>query len=147
MSSQTTGASTTTELAHEPKRAAAERTLSTTTELARERNRGAAERTLMALIRTAISMISFGIGFGAAGNYLGKSASDPARIHDLEWVGSALILLGVVSLFAAIIQNIRLVKRIKNTDFAYLEPIPIGVITAILLLIFGLFGFVWIQLS
>ncbi|MDH3688726.1 MAG: DUF202 domain-containing protein [Gammaproteobacteria bacterium] len=118
---------------------------STATELARERNREAAERTLLAWIRTTISMIGFGIGFGAAGNYLAKSGPEPTRIHDLEWVGSAFILLGVVALFAAVIQNVRLLKRIRGADFVYLESFPMGLITAILMLVFGLLGFLYIH--
>ena len=39
-------------------------------ELARERNREAAERTLMAWIRTALSLIGFGFGFGKLDAYL-----------------------------------------------------------------------------
>ncbi len=117
-----------------------------TTELARERSSAAAERTLMAWIRTAISMIAFGIGFGAAGDYLEESAPEPTRIHNLELVGSAFILLGVGSLFAAVIQHVRLRKRIQQTDFVYLESIPVGLITAVLLLVIGLLGFLWIQL-
>ena len=117
------------------------------TELAKERNRLAAERTLMAWIRSAISMIGFGIGFGAAGNHLAKSEPGPVRIHDLEWVGSAFIMLAVAALFAAVIQNMRMLRRIRSADFVYLEPVPIGLIAAILLLVFGLLGFLWIHLA
>ncbi len=100
----------------------------------------------MAWIRTAISLIGFGIGFGAAGDYLSENTPEPTRIHDLEFVGSAFIILGVVSVFAAIIQNVRLLRRIHRSDFVYLEPVPIGLITAILLLLIGLVGLLWLQL-
>lgn len=117
-----------------------------TNELARERNRAAAERTLLAWIRTALSMIVFGIGFGAAGNYLGENAPEPTKIHDLEWVGSAFILLAVVSLIAALIQNVRLLRRLRATEFVYFEPVPMGLITAGLLVLLGLLGLVWVNL-
>ncbi|MGI9402126.1 MAG: YidH family protein [Rhizobiaceae bacterium] len=121
------------------------RSTSTNTELAKERNREAAERTLMAWIRTSISMIGFGIGFGAAGEYLGGSPSAPTRIHDLQAIGSAFIVLAVISMFAAVVQNVRLLKRIKRDDFTYIEPVPIGLITSCLILLFGLLGFIWIN--
>lgn len=100
----------------------------------------------MAWIRTAISMIGFGIGFGAAGDFLGENSAEPTRVHDLELVGSSFILLGIVALFAAVVQNVRLLRRIVKPDFVYLAPIPVGLITAILLLVIGLLGFIWIQL-
>jgi len=123
---------------------AGRKTTNTNTELAKERNREAAERTLMAWIRTSISMIGFGLGFGAVGEYLSESASAPTRIHDLKLVGSAFIVLAVVSMFGAVVQNIRLQRRLKGEDFRYIEPIPIGLITAILILLFGFLGFVWL---
>ena len=130
-----------TELANERTALAKERTA-----LAKERNREAAERTLMAWIRTSISMIGFGIGFGVAGDYLQNETAKPTRVHDLEFVGSAFILLAVISLFAAVVQNVRLNRRIKNDDFRYLQPFPVGLITGILILFFGFLGLVWINL-
>ena len=93
-----------------------------------------------------MSMIGFGIGFGAAGAYLDEGGPVATRVHDLEVVGSAFIMLAVVALFGAVIQNQRLLKRIRRDDFTYLEPIPIGLITAVLMLVFGLLGFLWINL-
>jgi putative membrane protein len=117
----------------------------TATNLARERNREAAERTLMAWIRTSMSMIGFGIGFGAAGAYLNGEESKPTRVHDLEFVGSAFILLAIVSLTAAVIQNRRVLNRIRQSQFEYVEPVPIGFLTAALMLLFGFLGLLWVN--
>ena len=123
----------------------AERKSDTSTNLARERSREASERTLMAWIRTSMSMIGFGIGFGAAGALLEDGQPKASRVHDLHFVGSAFILLALVSLVAAIIQNRLILKRIREEDFAYLQPIPLGLITAMLMLVFGFLGFLWIN--
>ncbi len=116
------------------------------TALAKERNREAAERTLMAWIRTSISMIGFGIGFGAAGDYLKDQSSKPIRIHDLEFVGSAFIILAVVSLAAALIQNMRVNRRIKGDASRYVELLPIALVTGMLTLFFGFLGLLWVNL-
>jgi putative membrane protein len=42
----------------------------TATELARERSREAARRTLMAWVRTSLTLIAFGFGFGKYHGYL-----------------------------------------------------------------------------
>jgi putative membrane protein len=123
----------------------AERKSDTSTDLARERNREAAERTLMAWIRTSMSMIGFGIGFGAAGAVLDGGEDQPMRVHDLEFVGSGFILLAIVSLIAAVIQNRRVLNRIRQSEFVYVEPVPIGLVTAILMLLFGLLGLIWVN--
>ncbi len=73
----------------------------TSTELARERTREAADRTLMAWIRTGLSLISFGFGIGKFYDYLEtaelEKSLDPLR--STQWIGGALISLGVLSIF------------------------------------------------
>ncbi|MGD9045621.1 MAG: DUF202 domain-containing protein [Desulfobacterales bacterium] len=79
--------------------------ISITNELARERNRAAADRTIMAWIRTALAMIGFGFGVGKLYDALEKA--NPERVtdplHSAQIVGEALIALGVLGLFAAVI--------------------------------------------
>ena len=121
---------------------------STTDELARERNRAAADRTLMAWIRTALALIAFGFSIGKISDYLQKI--NPERVLDpidsARIFGEAFIVLGVFGLIAAIIQHRRIVKRIKHGEFVYTEHLPLAMITAIILLLIGLFGFVAVLL-
>ena len=121
---------------------------STTDELARERNRAAADRTLMAWIRTALSLIAFGFSIGKIYDYLEKTnperALDP--INSARIFGEAFISLGVFGLIAAIVQHRRIVKRIKHGEFVYTEHLPLAMITAIILLLIGIFGFVAVLL-
>ena len=121
---------------------------STTDELARERNRAAADRTLMAWIRTALSLIAFGFSIGKISAYLEKinqeHALDP--FNSAQIFGEAFIALGVFGLIAAIVQYRRIVRRIKHGEFVYTEHLPLAMITAIILLLIGLFGFVAVLL-
>ena len=121
---------------------------STADELARERNRAAADRTLMAWIRTALSLIAFGFSIGKISEYLQKI--NPERVLDpidsARIFGEAFIALGVFGLIAAIIQHRRIVRQIKTGEFVYTERMPLAMITAIILLFIGLFGFVAVLL-
>ncbi len=121
---------------------------STTNELARERNRAAADRTLMAWIRTALSLIAFGFSIGKIAEYLKRA--NPERVLDpidsARIFGEAFIALGIFGLIAAIIQNRRILRRIEKGEFVYTEPLPLTMITAIILLVIGLFGFVAVLL-
>ena len=121
---------------------------STTDELARERNRAAADRTLMAWIRTALSLIAFGFSIGKIFEYLQKINAERVLdpIDSARIFGEAFIALGVFGLIAAIVQYRRIVRRIKHGEFVYTEHLPLAMITAIILLLIGLFGFVAVLL-
>ncbi len=121
---------------------------STTDELARERNRAAADRTLMAWIRTALSLIAFGFSIGKIADYLKKANPDRMLdpIDSARIFGEAFIALGVFGLIAAIVQYRRIVKQIKRGEFVYTEHLPLAMITAIILLLIGVFGFVAVLL-
>ena len=95
----------------------------TATELTKERNRLAADRTLMAWIRTALSLIGFGSGFGigklfeylrAAGL---REAADPIRSTKI--FGGSFIILGMLALLSAVIQHTRILQRLDQPDYAY----------------------------
>jgi putative membrane protein len=121
---------------------------STTDELARERNRAAADRTLMAWIRTALSLIAFGFSIGKIAEYLKKANPDRMLdpIDSARIFGEAFIALGIFGLIAAIIQHRRIVQQIKRGEFVYTEHLPLAMITAIILLLIGVFGFVAVLL-
>ena len=121
---------------------------STTNELARERNRAAADRTLMAWIRTAIAMIGFGFGVGKITDVLEKNkpTMPDEPIHSGMIFGEAFIILGVLSLLAAIVQYGRVLKRIDNPQYMYTPSRALPMMTAIALLAIGLFAFIVILL-
>ena len=125
-------------MSEEPKK------ISITNELARERNRAAADRTLMAWIRTALAMIGFGFGVGKLYDALEKG--NPGKVtdtlHSAQIVGEALIALGVLGLFAAVIQHWQTLKKIEDEQYIYRPPRALPMIVAALLLLIGMFAFV-----
>ena len=120
----------------------------TTTELARERSRDATERTLMAWIRTALALIGFGFGIGKVQDYMEKihpeRVYDP--IHGARIFGGAFITLGILAVLVAVIQYRRRLSLIKQDVFFYSEPLPLSEVVALLMLLIGLFGFVYLLL-
>ena len=117
------------------------------TELAEDRTRWAADRTLwaadrtfIAWLRTAISMIGFGVGIGKAGDILGDYGypSDDAR--PMMFLGLAFVTLAVLGLTGALVQEFRISARLKAAGFGRMEPVPLGQVMGILVLVIGIFG-------
>ena len=112
------------------------------TELARERSREAADRTLMAWVRTSLSLIGFGFGFGKLHGYLQtaglRQKIDP--IHSTLIFGASFITLGIFGVFAAIFQHWGVLRRLEGGQFVYAPSWPMERITAVLLFVIGLFG-------
>jgi uncharacterized membrane protein YidH (DUF202 family) len=118
------------------------------TELAKERTREAADRTLMAWIRTCLSLIGFGFGIAKFRDILAEAGlpRGPEHIHSTMIFGLSFISLGIFGLLAAVIQHWRILQHIKFEDFQYTGFRPVVMITALILLLIGLFGFISILL-
>jgi putative membrane protein len=120
----------------------------TSTELARERSREAAERTLMAWIRTSLALIGFGFTIAKFYDYLEQTqlrkSLDPIHSHLL--FGGSYIGLGILSLLAAVIQHRRILKQIEHDQFVYTGLRPLSMFVAIVLLLTGVFAFAAILL-
>jgi putative membrane protein len=118
-------------------------------ELARERTREAADRTLMAWIRTCLSLIGFGFGIAKFRDILvegGLIRRTAEHYNSTMIFGLSFISLGILGLLAAVIQHWRILHHIKLEDFQYTGFRPVVMITAILLLLIGLFAFISILL-
>jgi putative membrane protein len=61
-------------------------------------------------------------------------------------VGGSFILLGLLALLAAVIQHLRILRRLEQPDFAYIAMRPISMAVAIILLLIGAFSFIGIFL-
>ncbi|MCP9800197.1 YidH family protein [Synechococcus sp. RedBA-s] len=115
-----------------------------TNELAKERNREAAERTLMAWIRTCLSLISFGFGLdkiiGAieASRFEGSSHAH----FSVRLISIGFVLTGILAMAAATRQHRKVLRRLKQDDFVYLDSPSISMATAMALTMIGLVALV-----
>jgi uncharacterized membrane protein YidH (DUF202 family) len=119
------------------------------TDMASDRTRWAADRTLwaddrtlIAWIRTSLSLIGFGFGIGRALEYLEKLGREADPFYTAQIFGGGFIFLGVVALITAIIQHVRVEKRLKKQGYDRVEAVPLGLLTAIVLLLIGVYAFV-----
>ena len=117
-------------------------------ELAKERTREAADRTLMAWIRTCLSLIGFGFGIAKFRDIIVETGlrRGPEHIHSTLIFGLSFIALGIFGLLAAVVQHWRILQHIKFGDFQYTGFRPVVMITALILLLIGLFAFISILL-
>jgi putative membrane protein len=106
------------------------------------RVRFAAERTFLAWIRTGLAMMGFGFIVARFGLLLQELAA--ARGMPLPrspgvsiWVGSALIVLGVVVHLVTAVQYARLLAWLRKGVQIQPEPWPLAVIVAVLLAAIG----------
>jgi len=118
-----------------------------TNELAKERTRESADRTLNAWIRTSISLIGFGFAIAKSYEYVetgyeGWTGKILDPFHAPLFFGGAFIVLGLLGTFAAVIQYGRILDRIRNGRFIYMEPQRLPQMMAISVLVIGLFGLV-----
>lgn len=110
------------------------------TRWAADRTFWALDRTVIAWMRTAISLIGFGITIGKAGDALESQGILLDPYHSLQVVGVALISLAVLGLMGAVIQDLRIERRIARQGYQRVERTPLGMVMAILVLLVGIFG-------
>lgn len=124
------------------------------TDLASDRTRWAADRTLwaddrtlIAWIRTSLALIGFGFGVGRTLEYLEKIGNISDPLHTAKIFGGGFIILGVLGLIGAIIQHFRVEKRLKKAGYQRVEPVPMGLLTVIVLVLLGIFAFVMVLVN
>ncbi len=141
MSNDSTGKSTTTEPAGQVKNIKGD-----ATRWAADRTLWAADRTFIAWLRTSISMIGFGIGIGKAGDALESQGIVLDSYQSLRIVGLAFILLAVLGLIGALIQDMRIGRRLASEGYGRVEPTPLARVMGFLVLAVGVLGAVFIFL-
>ena len=110
--------------------------LDTGTRLAYKRTYLAHERTLMAWIRTALSLISFGFTIAKFFEFLNQKKGEVAPVLGAQTVGTLMILIGIVGLALATVQQTRelIALRAQCPDL----PRPVSWLIAVVLTLIGI---------
>ena len=110
--------------------------LDTSTKLAYDRTRLAYENTMMAWVRTATSLITFGFSVYKFFQFEMKAPGHVERLITPRIFGMTMITVGVVSLFAATVQHVTSMRRLRAQDPAV--PRSIAALLAGLISILGI---------
>jgi putative membrane protein len=105
------------------------------------------ERTFLSYLRTAVSLMSFGIAINRFSHFLAQSnsASSTPRMVSSERVGIGMVALGIAVLVWAGVHYVRIFGQIERQDFRARRA-SILILTA-LVLIFALGGVVWLFIN
>lgn len=106
--------------------------------MAKERTRKAADRTLMAWVRTALSLIGFGVGLTSFRDILGG---------EREWgrpetIGMLFISIGVLSLIFAAIEYLNRTGHLVKSEYDFKKGVHYGVFVAFVIAAIGIFAII-----
>jgi putative membrane protein len=99
--------------------------------LAFERTLLAYERTRIAWVRTALALISFGFAIAKFFAYLRQQAGETATLMSPRTVGQIMIIIGLVGLILANLQQRRAVKALRARCPGLPTPVA-GVMSAMI---------------
>jgi len=113
-------------------------------QLAFERTFLAYERTRIAWVRTALALISFGFGIAKFFQYVREQKGPTATVLTPREVGLVMIIIGLVGLILAHLQERRALKSLRERcpDL----PVPISGVMAVLIILLGILALLGIIL-
>ena len=102
----------------------------------------AAERTFLAWIRTGLALMGFGFVVARFGLFLREIefSQHPLSLRSAKfslWVGTALILIGVVVNVFAALHHVRFVRAVKRGTEVVDRPVTMAVAIALILAVTG----------
>jgi uncharacterized membrane protein YidH (DUF202 family) len=106
----------------------------------------ALDRTTLAWIRTTLTMASFGFGMVAFFRTIEERSPNPEslRMHQgAIRMGTALILLGIVSTVVASLSHLSTLRRLRRGETPVLSLWPLSVTVAMLFAVLSLAG-LWV---
>ena len=103
----------------------------------------AAERTLLAWIRTGLAMMGFGFVVARFGLFLrelaeARGAEPIHRTGFSLWIGTGLVVLGVVVTLAAAVTYVKTIARLDRGETLRFRKLSPAVVTAAFLALLGL---------
>ena len=103
----------------------------------------AAERTFLAWIRTGLALMGFGFVVARFGLFLralqAGQSNLPAESYGFSfWVGTALIMLGVVVNIMSARHHARLIRELNAGGSDFSRPSSLGIVVAVILAVLGL---------
>jgi putative membrane protein len=108
--------------------------------LAFERTFLAYERTRIAWVRTALALISFGFGIAKFFQYLHEKRGETATMLRPRTVGLIMIIIGLVGLIFAHLQERRALKSLRERCPEL--PVPISGVITVLIALLGVLALV-----
>ncbi|MBV8267557.1 MAG: DUF202 domain-containing protein [Planctomycetaceae bacterium] len=113
------------------------------TSMANFRTQLALDRTTLAWVRTTLTMASFGFGMVAFFRTIQKQSptAESVRLHQgAIWMGTALILLGIVAMVLAGLSHWFTLRRLRRGESPVLRQWPLSITVAMLSALVGLAG-------
>jgi putative membrane protein len=99
----------------------------------------ALERTLLAWVRTALAFMGFGFVVGRFGLFLEQStAQQEENVLVSRWLGTGLVVLGVLVQALALADNRRQLERLRRGQLMLPDRWSPGAVLATLLVVIGL---------
>ena len=102
----------------------------------------AAERTLLAWIRTGLALMGFGFVVARFGLFLRELSVTaqpvPQTPHFSVWIGTAVVLIGVIVNLLAAVHHVRLVRDLNQGVTSFDRPSRMAISVALVLAVVGI---------